>query len=213
MAQALTLQGVVRITENGEYNLVVPSNGISTTQGFPLQNEEVYVYVENLEKVLIYLPLISTFNGGWNCKIYIVSKGRTTVVTTLDRQQKNYINYFDETVVTNGSTAYFHVSNSENYACWLTEGGLPPIGNVIVTLQYSNLSYRGYQEGDIIQLVPKELEPTRFYSVDKVISGDLETQYDLGSYEGSDTSAIEVGREFIIGAERLTQSTVLTVGT
>jgi hypothetical protein len=134
-------------------------------------------------------------------------------VTTLDRQQKNYINYFDETVVTNGSTAYFHVSNSENYSCWLTEGGFKPPSNVIVTLQYSNLLYRGYQEGDIIQLVPKELEPIRFYSVVKVISGDLETQYELGSYEGSDTSAIEVGRGFIIGAERLTQSTVLTVGT
>jgi hypothetical protein len=217
MAQTLTLQGNITITENGEYYFVLPSNGTSTQVGFTLQNEEVYIYVENLEKVLISLPLISAFNGGWNCKIYIVSKGSTTVTTTKpdEGQPRNYINYFDETTVINGSTAYFHISNSENYACWITDGGFrPPSANVLVTLAYDNLDFLGYQEGDVVRLLPKLLlEPQRYYSVVKVDEFKRPTLYELGSYEGSDVSIIEVGRGFILNNEDGTQSTVLTVST
>lgn len=216
MPQTLTLQGGIKITENGEYNLVIPSDGILSQSNYTLQNEEVFVFVENLDSVIIYLPMISDFNGSWNCKIYIVSKGITIVRTTIPRegQALNYINYYDEVQVSNGSTAYFHISNSENYACWLTEGGyIPPTTKAIVTLQYESPSFQGYQIGDVIQtLTVSPFEPRRFYLVTNIIAVFREVQYELSSYEGSDVTLIQIGTMFILNnSSRNSQSTVLSV--
>ena len=74
----LTLQGVVRITESGNYNLVLPSNGIPTQIGLPLQNADVFIVIETILTpdyiINLFLPKISDFNGGWNPKIYILNK-------------------------------------------------------------------------------------------------------------------------------------------
>ena len=81
MAQTLTLQGIVRITQQGDYNLVLPSNGVPTQIGLPLQNDEIFIVIENIVTpefvVNLFLPKISDFNGGWNTKIYILNKNDT----------------------------------------------------------------------------------------------------------------------------------------
>ena len=72
-----TLQGVVRITENGNYNLVLPSNGARAQNGLAINNvEEVFLIVENIPNpaIIISLPKILDFNGGWNTKIYVLCK-------------------------------------------------------------------------------------------------------------------------------------------
>jgi hypothetical protein len=78
MATTKILQGVIRITENGDYNLVLPSNGARAQNDLAINNiEEVYVIVENIAEpiaVNINLPKISDFNGGWNCKMYLLNK-------------------------------------------------------------------------------------------------------------------------------------------
>lgn len=85
--QTLTLQGVVRITENGNYNLVLPSNGIATQVGLPLQNEDVYIIIEpilgGVSGLDIILPKISDFNGGWNAKIHLLNKNEGSGIGSL----------------------------------------------------------------------------------------------------------------------------------
>ena len=216
MAQTLALQGLIKITEDGDYNLVIPSGGVLSQSNFPLQNEEIFVFVENLGSVNIYLPPISDFNGAWNCKIYIISKGTTIVKTAIpvEGQVVNYINYFDEIEFSSGSTAYFHISNSENYACWITDGGFkPPIGSVIATLQYENPRFEGYQVGDVILKIPTSpFEKATPYTVLMRYESVKLYQYLLGSFEGSNVKLIEVGTRFILEDAIETQSTVLSIG-
>jgi hypothetical protein len=76
-----TLQGVVRITEQGNYYFSLPTNPTPETPN-ALSNkvlEDVYIIIEsiNLElpnAVNIYLPKISLFNGNWNAKIHLLNK-------------------------------------------------------------------------------------------------------------------------------------------
>jgi hypothetical protein len=101
MAQTLTLQGIVRITEIGDYNLVLPNNGISTQVGLPLQNENVYVIIESVildppNSINIYLPKISDFNGLWNAKIHFLNKNRGFL-----RSQITLNSYYDNEVELN----------------------------------------------------------------------------------------------------------------
>jgi hypothetical protein len=101
MAQTLTLQGTVRITENGDYNLVLPSNGVATQVGLPLQNENVYVIIESVildppNAINIYLPKISDFNGGWNAKIHFLNKNQVLL-----RGQISLYSYYDNEVELN----------------------------------------------------------------------------------------------------------------
>ena len=77
MATTKTLQGVVRITENGDYQLVLPNNGQRAQNGLAINNiEEVFLIVEKVlnPTININLPKISDFNGGWNTKIYVLCK-------------------------------------------------------------------------------------------------------------------------------------------
>lgn len=74
------LQGVIRITENGNYTLVLPSNtGTSLPNALDNQViEHVFVIVENIVtetvQVKIILPKISDLNNAWNLKINILVK-------------------------------------------------------------------------------------------------------------------------------------------
>ena len=80
MATTKTLQGIIRITEVGDYNLALPDNGARAQNSLAIKNvEDVYIIIENVEivppnAINIFLPKISTFNGGWNGKIHILSK-------------------------------------------------------------------------------------------------------------------------------------------
>lgn len=74
-----TLQGVIRITEPNDYNLVLP-NTLGTSLPNALANQvldEVFIVIEQFTTPFtlnIYLPKISDFNGAWNPKIYILNK-------------------------------------------------------------------------------------------------------------------------------------------
>lgn len=105
MAIEKTLQGIVRITENGDYNLVLPSNGVATQVGLPLQNADVYIIVEEILEpinVNIYMPKISDFNGGWNPKFYFLNKN-------------NFIN--------GDSSSSINSYSSETYSDWINTNG------------------------------------------------------------------------------------------
>lgn len=116
MAQALTLQGVVTITESGDYDLVLPSNGTSTQVGFPIQNEEVYIIIEgmNTGDVNLNLPKISDFNGAWNTKIYITNKNITGGGRPFTNQFVNsYVSLdYTDSIVFEGSYKYYMTSPS-----------------------------------------------------------------------------------------------------
>lgn len=71
-----TLQGVIRITENGDYKFVLPVSGSVQNAISTGNNDEVYIIIEDnsLNAVNIFLPPISSFNGGWSTKIYVLDK-------------------------------------------------------------------------------------------------------------------------------------------
>jgi len=92
-----TLQGVVRITQQGDYNFVLPDNGARAQNGLGINNvEEVYIVIETIVTpdfiVNLFLPKISDFNGGWNTKIYILNKNGNVVGSSL-----NLYSYVSET--------------------------------------------------------------------------------------------------------------------
>ena len=128
MAQTLTLQGVVRITENGDYNLVLPYNGDRALNGLATYNiEEVFIIVEEileLTTVNIYLPKISDFNGGWNTKIYVLCKasgrlGSVYLNSYVSETYTDFLNQKDDTFVNiAGSTQLVHIVDN-NY--WLVK--------------------------------------------------------------------------------------------
>jgi hypothetical protein len=130
-----TLQGVVRITENGNYNLVLPSNGARAQNGLAINNvEEVFLIVENIPNpaIIISLPKILDFNGGWNTKIYVLCKAsgnRSDFVNINSYSSETYTDWInqegnggisvmlDAFIVGNQSnTAFIHILDN-NY--WL----------------------------------------------------------------------------------------------
>ena len=127
MATTKTLQGVIRITEGGDYNLVLPSNGARAQNDLAIYNiEEVFIIVEEILEttVNIYLPKISDFNGAWNTKIYILCKasGRFSNVyinSYSSETYKDFINQKDATLVNiAGNTQFVHIVDN-NY--WLAK--------------------------------------------------------------------------------------------
>jgi len=128
MATTKTLQGVIRITEGGDYNLVLPSNGARAQNDLAIYNiEEVFIIVEEILEttVNIYLPKISDFNGAWNTKIYILCKaigGRFSNVyinSYSSETYKDFINQKDVTLVNiAGNTQFVHIVDN-NY--WLAK--------------------------------------------------------------------------------------------
>ena len=123
-----TLQGVIRITENGDYNLVLPNNGARAQNELAIYNiEEVFIIVEEileLTAVNIYLPKISDFNGAWNTKIYILCKaigrfGNVYINSYSSETYKDFINQKDSTLVNiAGNTQFVHIVDN-NY--WLAK--------------------------------------------------------------------------------------------
>ena len=125
-----TLQGVVRITESGDYVFVLPSKS-GTALPNALDNqvlEEVYIIVQNLEEpisVNITLPYISTFNNAWNTKIYVVNKQEQVLITQpkppVEGGEINWINGIGNLNITiEKGIGYFHIVDSDMYACWRT---------------------------------------------------------------------------------------------
>jgi|688.fasta_scaffold102210_6 hypothetical protein len=128
MAQTKTLQGVIRITENGDYNLVLPSNGARAQNELAINNvEEVFLIVENISSpaINIYLPKISDFNGGWNTKIYFLSKavgGRDLYVNINSYSSETYTDWLNQEGITTttglGQNFFIHIQDN-NY--WLVK--------------------------------------------------------------------------------------------
>ena len=126
MAFTKTLQGVIRITENGDYNLVLPSNGARAQNDLAINNvEEVYIIVEQIEilpiQVEIMLPKISDFNGGWNTKIYLLTKSRIptrdsyiTLVSYNGETYNDWINTFENQSFQLWGTTSVHIYDN-NY--------------------------------------------------------------------------------------------------
>jgi hypothetical protein len=99
MACTKTLQGVIRITEVGDYYLALPDNGARAQNGLAINNvEEVYIVIETIVTpeyiVNLFLPKISDFNGGWNTKIYILNKN---AVGEIGLGSVNLYSYVSET--------------------------------------------------------------------------------------------------------------------
>jgi hypothetical protein len=164
-----TLQGIVRLSENGAYLFSLPKiTGTSLPNA--LDNsvlEEIYIIVEENISVQIYLPNISEFNNAWNSKIYILAKGSASIYpTNVEGKPQNYINYFDVKDISLGVTAYFHISNFENYACWITDGGIQPLPqkNFYVTLQYSGPNEFQLQDVAVIEGAPSG----QFYTIAEI---------------------------------------------
>ena len=122
-----TLQGVVRITENGNYNLVLPSNGARAQNGLAINNvEEVFLIVENIPNpaIIISLPKILDFNGGWNTKIYVLCKA---IGNSFSSDFVNINSY-----------------SSETYTDWINQegnGGISVMLNAFVVGNQSNTAF------------------------------------------------------------------------
>ena len=156
------LQGVVNITESGDYNLVLPNSIGRVQNSLAILNiDEVFITVQENINANIYLPPISSFSNAWNCKIYLVSKGSTVLYpTNLIDGNTNYINYFSQQEVNQGATAYIHISNNENYALWLSQGGFAPIIERSIITQLTYLTKTQFKVGDIVSLQDAKLELT-----------------------------------------------------
>jgi hypothetical protein len=123
-----TLQGVVRITENGDYNLVLPTNGARAQNDLAINNiEEVFLIVENIPNpaINIYLPKISDFNGGWNTKIYFLGKAvgdRGYYVNIYSYSSETYTDWLNQEGLTTtsgvGQNLFIHIQDN-NY--WLVK--------------------------------------------------------------------------------------------
>jgi hypothetical protein len=124
------LKGIIRIDTSDNYTFVLPYSGATPT---PIQNsqaitnvEEVWIIVEDEGITInptIVLPQISTFNGGWNVKIYVVNKGENPIVTTPrqeDPTNQDFINFGNNISVPIKSISYFHIADNNLWACWKT---------------------------------------------------------------------------------------------
>lgn len=125
-----TLKGIVRISESGNYEFVLPSKS-GTALPNALDNqviEEVYIIIENpteLISVNITLPFISTFNNSWNAKIYVINKQEQVLVIQpkpqVEGAEINWINNIGNLAINlSKGIGYFHVVDSNMYACWVT---------------------------------------------------------------------------------------------
>ena len=123
------LKGIVRIDTSDNYTFVLPYNGATPT---PIQNsqainnvEEVYIIIENVEITItptIVLPSISTFNGGWNVKIYIVNKQESPKIVVPRIAEptigQDYINQIGNTATEVKRIKYFHIVDNNLWASW-----------------------------------------------------------------------------------------------
>ena len=123
------LKGIIRIDTSDTYEFVLPYNGATPTQNSQaITNvEEVYIIVENPDIAItpqIILPLISSFYGGWNVKIYVINKGDNSIVTTprVDSPiNEDYINFNNSQSISLKSIGYFHIVDNHLWACWRTQ--------------------------------------------------------------------------------------------
>ena len=125
------LKGIIRLDTSDTYEFVLPYNGATPT---PIQNSQAITNVEEVWIIVeappitpitptIVLPQISTFNGGWNVKIYVVNKGENTVATTPrqeDPTNQDFINFSGSVNVAIKSICYFHIADNNLWACWKT---------------------------------------------------------------------------------------------
>ena len=119
MAINKILQGLVKITESGEYTFSLSNNGMRVQNEQAITNvEEVYIIVENENplEVVINLPKISDFNRGWNTKIYIVNKVKnqiilqTLVPTTIGEIQDSIYDWGTNSLnVSNRTSQWLHI--------------------------------------------------------------------------------------------------------
>lgn len=126
------LKGIIRLDTSDTYQFVLPYNGATPT---PIQNsqaitnvEEVWIIVEKEDAVppitpTIVLPQISTFNGGWNVKIYVVNKGEQPIATTpkQDPTNQDFINFGISVSIGIKSICYLHIADNNLWACWTAQ--------------------------------------------------------------------------------------------
>lgn len=123
------LQGVTRITAEGDYIFALPQKPNYTTLPNALDNvvlEEVYIIIEESAgtgPVNIFLPAISDFNEAWNCKIYLVNKikGAFVLVQKVDDPaQLDFINFTNTIQLEAQTTQYLHIVDNHLWAMWGT---------------------------------------------------------------------------------------------
>jgi len=119
-----TLQGVTRLTEGGVYQFQLPTNsrGIQNEDGrFNVAN--CYIIVEETvgdDPFLLYLPSISTFNGGWNVNIFIVNKNERVLAITprVGESGQDFINFEGSQTVEIKSINMFKIVDNNLWASW-----------------------------------------------------------------------------------------------
>jgi len=122
-----TLQGVIRIEEEGTYFFSLPTNPTIIPNALSNQViEEVYIVVSTplIDVVAIILPAISTFNNSWNTKIYVVNGQDKTLVSIpkiLPEETPDAINFTIGAIqIPENSIGYLHIVDTHNWALWLT---------------------------------------------------------------------------------------------
>lgn len=119
-----TLQGVTRLTQGGTYQFQLPVNsrGVQNEDGrFNVAN--CYIIVEETvgdDPFLLYLPLISTFNGGWNVNIFIVNKNEKVLAITprVGDSGQDFINFEGSVSVPIKSISMFKIVDNHLWASW-----------------------------------------------------------------------------------------------
>ena len=84
-----------------------------------------FIIIENVEITItptIVLPSISTFNGGWNVKIYIVNKQESPKIVVPRIAEptigQDYINQIGNTATEVKRIKYFHIVDNNLWASW-----------------------------------------------------------------------------------------------
>ena len=103
----------------------LPETGINSVQNAlsSANFEEVFIdcYTDNGAQEM-KLPLISSFRRGFSPKIYVCHKGSSTVLIlpSSSETEVNTINFTGSWQIEKGQSAYLHIVNNTNWACWVT---------------------------------------------------------------------------------------------
>ena len=123
-----TLKGLIVQDQTELYQYILPETGINSVQNAlsSANFEEVFIdcYTDNGAQEM-KLPLISSFRRGFSPKIYITNKGSLVSGTVLilpssSETEIKTINFTGSWQIEKGQSAYLHIVNNTNWACWVT---------------------------------------------------------------------------------------------
>ena len=123
----ITLESVIRINIDGDYQLVLPPIPQGTSLPHALDNqviEEVYIICgDTLQNTTIYLPLISDFKGSWGVKIYVSYppigvRESNFMVTQNNPSNQDWINFVSYTSAPITGSLYFHIVSDHVWGCF-----------------------------------------------------------------------------------------------